>query len=220
MACILLNVEVIARIRRRGGSEGDTLRTGAGLALVAAVLAAGSGFRPDDCGMTISRRDHAALYDFVETLPRDSRISGHPSDVCGIPYWSARAHAGCYETLQPWFVSSWRRQKDRTEATLRALYAERPHDVVAYAHTYGVTHLLLAPERYRDDFRSAAKLFQPFDAFLGELLRDRTVGRLVLAKPPDAAVVFRSGPLVLVDVARLETAWKEDGSVPPSPGIR
>jgi hypothetical protein len=118
--------------------------------------------------MTIFRRDHAPLYDFVETLPRDARISGHPSDVCGIPYWSARAHAGCYETLQPWFVNSWRRQKERTEATLRALYAERPDDVVAYAHAYHVTHLLLARERYGDDFRSSAKLFQPFDAFLDD----------------------------------------------------
>src|SRR5690606_11215733 len=111
-------------------------------------------------GMFISAARDRSLHEFVRTLPKDVRIASHPMDGDGIPYFGARATMGTFETLQPWFVDSWRRQKQRTEATLRALYATERKDVLSYAKERNVTHILLNRQRYRSNFVARSASFQ------------------------------------------------------------
>src|SRR5690606_39834218 len=82
----------------------------------------------------------SSIFFFFSSRRRHTRFSRDwSSDVCssdlgdGIPYYSARATMGTFETLQPWFVDSWRRQKERCQETLTALYATDPAAVLDYA---------------------------------------------------------------------------------------
>lgn len=158
-------------------------------------------------GMTIDQRRDRELHEFVATLPLDVRIASHPGDGDGIPYFSARATMGTFETLQPWFVDSWRRQKERCQETLTALYTTERRTVLEYAEKHGVTHLLVHRGRYRGDFRKRSGSFEPFTSFARDLLKGVDRKELVLASVPKEAVVFQKGHWQVVDVGRLREAW-------------
>jgi hypothetical protein len=157
--------------------------------------------------MTIDYRRNAPLWEYIQTLPKDARIASFIMDGDDIPLFAKRANNGGFETMQPWLTLSWARQKARGEDTLRAFYATSHEEVLAYARKYGVTHLLVNQARYRSDFVRRARTFQPLSSFSNELLAERRLDQLVLAKLPEDAVVFEHGRFSLVDVQKLALAW-------------
>lgn len=185
-----------------------TARNLAALAFLGVVcLLGGDGVVPRN-GVDLDGRTQASLYDFARGLPDQSKIAAHPLDGDELPFWAGSATVASYETLQPWYVDSWGRQKRRTMSLLRALYATDPDTVLRFATAEGVTHLLLRPDRYRQDFLSRARLFQPFDSFTARLLANVSRRDLVLARIPADAIVFRGSGFVVVDVARLRASWR------------
>jgi hypothetical protein len=170
-------------------------------------LGLGNGVREPHMGYDIDYRRDAKLWDFIRTMPLDTRIATHMLDGDSIPLFGMRANNGGFETLQPWLTKSWARQKARTEDTFRALYATKREDVIAFAKKYRVTHILVNDNRYREDFATRAKSFEPFSTFTRTLLATRRREDLVLANPPPEAVVFRYGGKRIVSVAALERVW-------------
>jgi len=158
--------------------------------------------------MFVSANHDRPLYEFVRSLPKDARFASHPLDGDGIPYFGARATMGTFETLQPWFVDSWRRQKLRCNATLRALYATERQAVIDYAAHYDVTPFLLNRQRYRSNFAAKSASFQPFTAYARALLSRHKLQDLVLADVPETAIVFSYKQWQVVDVDRLRAAWR------------
>ena len=173
----------------------------AGFIVLLCGLAGDGVLGPPENGMTIDGRRNARLYEFLRTLPADVRIATHPSDGAGISYWSARATTDNYETLQPWLVEPWLRFKARTKDTLRALYARRPGELLAYCQRYGITHLLINTRRYGEDFRLKASVFPPFDEFIESLLAGVDRDQLVVRRLPEHAEVFVHEPWVVFDVS-------------------
>jgi hypothetical protein len=159
-------------------------------------------------GMTIHERPQAKLYDFVKTLPVDARIACHPWDGDDIPWWAARATTGGFETLQMWMVGGAARAEVRTKDVLRALYATSRQDVLAYAHKYRVSHFMLRKDRYESDFVQKSQFIEPFTTFTARMLASVKPESLVLGNIPESAIVYRQGPLQIVDVALLEKAWQ------------
>jgi len=153
--------------------------------------------------MTLDSRADADLYAFIRNLPRDARFASHPMDGDGIPYYGARATTGTFETLQPWFVNSWQRQKVREFATLDMLYAEHLEEVAAYCRKYSVSHVLINRDRYGADFADRAASFEPFSAYTNELLHRPNRLMPVLAVVRGSAVVFERKPWVILNVSHL-----------------
>ncbi len=195
---------LLPRMRRARRAVARNL---AGAAMIAAVMAITGGSRENQ-GMTIDGRRDAPLYAFVKTLPIDARFASHPLDGDDLPFWASRATLVGFETLVPWFVDGWKLVRTRAEDTLRALYATDRRAVLDYAAKYHVTHFLLRPDRYGPDFSGRARMFEPLGTFAGQVTR--AVARrddLVLADPPAEAIVYRNGPWMIVDVAKLAQAW-------------
>ncbi len=170
-------------------------------------LGLGNGVREPHMGYDIDYRRDEKLWDYIRTMPLDTRIATHLLDGDSIPLFGMRANNGGFETLQPWLTKSWARQKARAEDTFRALYATRREDVLAYTKKYRVTHLMLNDNRYRDDFVVRAKSIEPLSSFTRSLLSGRRKDELVLASIPPEAVVFRYSNKKIVSVAALERAW-------------
>jgi hypothetical protein len=175
----------------------------------------GSGYAPKLSGVTINRASNRALTDFVATLPKTIRISGHPLDTDDIPWWSARATTGGFETLQPWLKGSWARQRARTEDTLLALYATDPKRVLDYADRNQVTHFLINRGRYGADFLTRARSFEPFNAFVGQNFKGLRQHDLVFRAPPRGALIFSAGRYQLYSVDKLRAAWQPSPSQAP-----
>ncbi|HPA17438.1 MAG TPA: hypothetical protein PLU30_06795 [Verrucomicrobiae bacterium] len=155
----------------------------------------------------IARAPHAALYEYARSLPGETRFGSHPYDGDDIPFWAGRASLCGYELDQPFFTGSWRNSVERTRATFAALYATDTAAVITFCDRWQITHLLLRPDRYREDFRKRAKYCDPFDEENRARLRRIPRGHLVLAEPPDDAVVFRDDRFTVVEVAGLRRAW-------------
>ncbi|HEX6767284.1 MAG TPA: hypothetical protein VF103_17420 [Polyangiaceae bacterium] len=170
-------------------------------------LGLGNGVRDPQMGYDIDYRRDEKLWDYIQTMPLDTRIATHILDGDSIPLFGKRANNGGFETLQPWLTKSWARQKGRAEDTFRALYATRREDVIAFTKKYKVTHILVNDTRYRDDFQSRAKSIEPLSSFTRNLLAGRSRDELVLANPPPEAVVFKYGPKKIVSVAALKKIW-------------
>ena len=170
-------------------------------------LGLGNGVREPHMGYDIDYRRDAKLWDYIRTMPLDTRIATHLLDGDNIPLFGMRANNGGFETLQPWLTKSWARQKGRAEETFRALYATRREDVIAFTKKYRVTHFMLNETRYREDFVAKARSIEPLTTFTRTLLSSRRREDLVLAHPPEEAVVFRYGNKRIVSVALLQKAW-------------
>jgi hypothetical protein len=169
----------------------------------------GNGVREPHMGYDIDYRRDEKLWDYIRTMPIDTRIATHLLDGDSIPLFGMRANNGGFETLQPWLTKSWARQKGRAEETIRALYATRREDVLAYTKKYRVTHLMLNESRYREDFANRARSIEPLTTFTRALLAGRKRDELVLANVPPEAIIFRHNNKRIVSVAALEQAWNE-----------
>jgi hypothetical protein len=207
MAALALMVSIPARmfggLRRRPRAILNNL-VAAGLLLLVWGATGNGQKRPS--GMFIDRRQDSDLYAFVRTLPKNARFASHPLDGDGIPYFGARATMGTFETLQPWFVESWRRQKERCFATLDALYSNDTGEVLRYAERYHVTHFLINKQRYRSNFAAKSGSFQPFTNYAKRAIADRKRSDLVFSSVPAGAVVYSSDRWQVVDVSRLARA--------------
>lgn len=171
--------------------------------LIACVLIfLGDGIKPK-LGVDLDGRKNAKLFEFFRNTPSNTRIACHPYDGDDVPFWSGRPTTGGFETLQPWFVESWRRQKALTKEVLSALYATDINAVISFCHREGITHLLLNTDRYGPNFRSNALIFEPFGIFMENLLASVDNGDLVLNKAIENCVTFRDGPFVVVKVQSL-----------------
>jgi hypothetical protein len=187
--------------RRLGRASSRALIALVGIVAVWAFL--GDGIR-DLRSMSIRGPD--PLDKFASTLPPNVRFASHPDDAIGIPLFAGRANTGTKETLQPWLVRSWKRQKERAQETLRALYAIDDEDVFRYAEKYGVTHFVINRKRYGTSFVQRSASFEPLTQFATKLLRKRELSALVFEHIPSSAIVFTHGDNVVVDVARLRDA--------------
>jgi hypothetical protein len=190
-----------------------SLRNGAVLLFMGALwLLNGDGVVADN-GMSSRGERGARLHAHIRQLPPESRIACHPLDADDIPYWGQRAATDGYETLTVWFTEDWKRQKERTQDTLSALYATDPEALMDYCERYGITHLLVRLDRYGPDFVAAAALFEPFTQFITEHLSSIDRHDLAMLEVPGTAVVYAEDPYRLIDVERIRAAWR--GSAEP-----
>jgi hypothetical protein len=184
------------------------LRAFAAAATIGLVwLGLGNGVREPHMGYDIDYRRDEKLWDYIRTMPLDTRIATHLLDGDSIPLFGERANNGGFETLQPWLTKSWARQKGRAEDTFRALYATRREDVIAFAKKYRVTHFMINETRYREDFVSRSRSIEPLTTFTRTLLSGRQRDELVFANPPAETIVFRYSNKRIVSVLALEQAW-------------
>jgi len=159
-------------------------------------------------GVDLDGRENYRLYEFFRNTPSNTRIACHPYDGDDVPFWSGRPTTGGFETLQPWFVDSWRRHKALTKEVLTALYATDINTVISFCQKEHITHLLLNTDRYGPNFRSNALMFEPFGTFLEKLLAPIDYGDLALNKAIENFVTFRDGPFVVVTVKDLQLIQK------------
>jgi hypothetical protein len=153
--------------------------------------------------MTIDGRDHASLMTYFKKLPNPVRIACHPCDGDDVPFWTGKPTSGGYESMLPWFVDSWKRQKAMTKDVLQALYADNWETVRSFCSRYKVTHLLLRKDRYGPKFREKSRMVEPFGSFLLDLLRPLDRDDLVLLEGIQSKAAFRDGPYVVIEVKSL-----------------
>ena len=84
------------------------------------------------------------------------------------------------------------------------MYADDAEALFEYCDRYGISHLLIHIGRYGHDYRAAARVFPPFDAFIHDLLADVDRERLVIPRLTDpSTMVYHQAPWIVLDVGRV-----------------
>lgn len=208
MACLTLLLTCSAHLwfwLKPGWREGAR-NFSAALLIGIVWCVSGSGIQKDS-GMVINRSTDQELYAFIRTLPKDARFATHILDGDGIPFWSARATMGTFETLQPWFTGSWAHQKKRAMDTIDALYATEGSEVLRYAQENHVSYFLINRSRYSSQIAKQARSFQPFSSYAADVIGKKNRREFVFSDPPADAVLFKSGRFSVLSVEKLKQSW-------------
>lgn len=156
----------------------------------------------------------AKTYKFVQTLPIDAQLAGEFGFVDQTPIFTWHQSYVTRNLAHPFRAGFYNETERRIVAMYKALYATKLEDVVVFADKEKVDYFI-----YRTSiFKALDKgLFNPPRKILAPIFKNAAKTGFALAAPPNSAVVFREGPILIVSVAKLKEAIASGDITPPTP---
>jgi hypothetical protein len=141
------------------------------------------------------------LYNFIETLPKDALIAGHPELMDNIPTFARRKAFVTYELSHPYRKRYWEQIKKRLFDLFNAYYSENSDQVREFAANYDIDYIIVRD----DDFPPHASIhkslyFEPFGQYIRKLLESRR--HFALMSDANFDVVFKWPGLRVVKVQK------------------
>ena len=150
---------------------------------------------------TPSDQDRAAVYVFLESLPKDTLVAAHPNDADDIPLRARRSVLASMETSLPLYVGYYQTMAKRIAASLAAFHAIDFAAVDLLHEQYGVDVFFVNERRYAS---SNSLYFQPFyTATQEQWARGKREG-FVLRDPPSERVLFQQGDFSVIRVGPMQ----------------
>ncbi len=119
--------------------------------------------------------DHAPLYRFLETTPKNTLISGHPDIMDNVLTFSHRRAFITYELSHTWVKPYWAVIKARTFDLFRAYYSEDPEEVREFCRRNGISYLVVSEEDFkRERLMEGEIYFEPFGSHIRDYVGSRS----------------------------------------------
>jgi hypothetical protein len=138
-----------------------------GLFVLLACLILGLLFSQRDSrvGLTIKiPAQERPLLTYLATLPKESLFAGWPEGVLDtIPYVTGRGVLVNWETHQVFHQGYVETQREKLFAVIDALYCIDPAPLLKLQNQFGVTHLVVEPDRI---YKNIPDYFPPFDQYV------------------------------------------------------
>ena len=142
-----------------------------------------------------------SVYRYLSTLPVDTCVAGHPTDVNFVPLRSQRCVPLVIDALNV-------RQRDFRQKVfeelgdiLSLMYAGNMSEIRTARGQLNCRIFLVNANRYTSDYLATGK---PTDTLIAQLRQKALAAPPLLLHPPSGAVLFRDGPISVVDLDRLE----------------
>lgn len=139
----------------------------------------------------------------VATLPPDVVVAAHFDQANALQYLAHRKVLFSAISNIPHHYPYALELERRIRAWYLAYYARDWDTVRRFAADEHVDYMIVDVGDFGPQAYQRAKYAEPWTTFAVRLLRMGPLQNLVLQKPPDAAIVYRSGPLLLVDLHKL-----------------
>jgi hypothetical protein len=140
--------------------------------------------------------DALQLYRYLQTLPKDVLIAGHPFEMDNIPLFAIRRVFVNHELSLPYFTGYYAEVRQRLFALLAAYYAADVEEVQRFVRHYGIDYILIDRRHFAPPFLCGSIYREPFNSFIKRRLDDRQ--RFALLVAPALQRVYTSGPYTLV----------------------
>ncbi|GAB4264429.1 MAG: hypothetical protein Kow0080_03480 [Candidatus Promineifilaceae bacterium] len=134
-------------------------------------------------------KNERAIYQFIQTLPKNALIGGHPCTLDDIPIYSQRSILfNCEEYSD----------SDPVVQTLDAYYSDTPERILTYCQTFGVDYLVVDTNKWltSDRIRSGMFFYEPYASALQPELNQRQT--FYLSAIPKEKQLFSAGPLYVI----------------------
>jgi hypothetical protein len=182
------------------GRRFSALGQAAGVIAIAAIILLPFGGRPGkDFGMNVDVTSQQSFYGFLQRLPKDALIAGWPTDLDNVPYVSRRQAfitLKLSHSLQKDYADEMRR---RMRALIDAYFATDPGPLERLRNDFGVTHLVFR----QSILEKPPEYFEPFTDWIQKAFNDGKSKAFELPRQVDRAKVFSDGPLIVLDLRRL-----------------
>jgi hypothetical protein len=136
------------------------------------------------------------LYRYLQTLPQDVVIAGHPVEMDNIPLLARRKVLANQELALPYYTGYYAVVRQRLHDVLLAYYADDVQQVRDFVARYGVDYILLNTRHFEPDFLRGPIYHEPFNSVLKQRLATRQ--RFVLPQGLVGQRVYAHGPYALL----------------------
>jgi hypothetical protein len=136
------------------------------------------------------------LYRYLQSLPKDVVIAGHPVDMDNIPLLARRQVLANQELALPYYTGYYAAVRQRLLDMLLAYYADDVQQVRDFVEHYGVDYILLDTRRFAPAFLRGPIYDEPFNSVLKQRLS--TQQPFVLREGLVGKRVYEHGPYVLI----------------------
>lgn len=119
--------------------------------------------------------NHAKLYRFLDTTPKNVLIAGHPEAMDNVLTFARRKAFVTYELSHTWYVSYWDILKKRTYDFFTAYYSGDPGDIYSFCRKNDVDYLVVRDSDFSEEqLRKGGIYFEPFDSFVRNLAQGQS----------------------------------------------
>jgi hypothetical protein len=136
------------------------------------------------------------LYRYLQTLPKDVVIAGHPVDMDNIPLLARRKVLANQELALPYYTGYYAAVRQRLFDMLLAYYADDTRQVHDFVERYGVDYILLNTWRFTPAFLRGPIYDEPFNSVIKQRLS--TQHHFVLREGLVGKRVYEHGPYLLI----------------------
>jgi hypothetical protein len=132
-----------------------------------------------------------ALYDYVETLPKDSLIGGEPCALDSVPFYAKRDILFSCERFK------YLKNPTTIEAMLTAYYAEERTAVHQFCQEYKIDYLIVDESKFSPEFVAKELFFyQPYNEQIVRQISEQS--SFALAHIPDDKKMFQADSIFVI----------------------
>jgi hypothetical protein len=142
------------------------------------------------------------LYRYLQNLPKDVLIAGHPAEMDNIPLLSRRKVLVNKELSLPYYTKYYAEIRRRIRDSLAAYYAAREQQVRRFVRRYGVHYILVNKRHFTPQFLRGPIYYEPFNSIMKKRLA--TQHRFALLEGRVGKRVYEDGPYVLLSFVGAE----------------
>jgi hypothetical protein len=146
--------------------------------------------------------DSMAAYRYLETLPKDALIAGHPLEMDNVPLFARRQVLANQELSLPYYPAYYHEVRRRLLDSLEAYYAQDAQVVRRLAERYAVDYVLLDRRQFAPEFLAGPIYYEPFGAWIKAKLPPSP--RFVLLEGAVGERVWERGPYLVISLRNLQ----------------
>ena len=145
--------------------------------------------------------DQPNLYNFLQTLPKDIYIAGHPNSMDNIPTFAKRKVFINEETSEPYYAKYYLVIKQRTYDFFNAYYSNSIDQVYDFCKKYNITHIIVYKHHFSQDYLSKGMFYlNPFNDYIKNLVKNKK--RFALMDISIKKKIFEEKDALVIDVAK------------------
>lgn len=173
--------------------------------VVAALIFLGYGDGlPGRIGLHDWRQQDTTVTRYLRTLPPQVTVAAQPRvGTFVLAFAQRQAYLAATTNMLPHAYRYGLEMERRFEAFYRAYYARDLADIRRFMRSERVDYLIVDARDFGPEALARARFAQPWITLTDALLTAVPPESLPLAQPPPQAVVFREGPLAVIDLSRL-----------------
>jgi len=158
---------------------------------------------PEHRSTTLLRNPFPQLTEYLSTLPKDTMIAGHPTDMDWIPIFARRKVLVSDEMSLPFYVTYYGEITRRTYDLFDAYYATAPEQLDAFARKHGVDYLVVNLGHFAPDYLARKNFYyRPFNEFIVALISRNLSGGFAVLRYPLDRITFISGSIMVIRLDR------------------